>query len=114
MPPPADRRTRFAVALGAALAVVPTVALADRIDGEWCRESRHFAIEGPNILTWGGTRMQGDYSRHGFRYTIPAGEPDAGTDVEMHLLGEELVEVVKRSGGQAAPTETWRRCKVTS
>lgn len=91
-------------------------AWADRIDGEWCREGRHFAIEGPNILTWGGTRMQGDYDRHGFRYTVPASEPEAGTEVEMVLRGEELVDVYRRPRGSKADAvaESWRRCRVTS
>ena len=43
-------------------------AHADAIDGEWCLGTSHFAIEGPNILTPGGNRIQGSYSRHGSVY----------------------------------------------
>lgn len=115
----AERMSRALVAgmSGVAMAVLgATSALADRIDGEWCRESRHFTIEGPNIVTWGGTRMTGDYDRHGFRYTVPANEPEAGTQVEMVLRGEELVDVFRRVDGSSAPPapESWRRCRVTS
>src|SRR5262245_16090896 len=50
-------------------------ARADAIDGEWCLGPAHFAIDGPNILTPGGNRIQGNYSRHGFLYVVPANEP---------------------------------------
>lgn len=103
--------------LVAALAGLGTAtARADAIDGEWCREGRHFAISGPDILTYGGTRMKGDYDRHGFRYTVPANEPEAGAEIAMVLRGEELVYVFKKPKGATAAgePEPWRRCRVTS
>lgn len=92
------------------------VARADAIDGEWCREGRHFVISGPSILTYGGTRMTGDYDRHGFRYTVPASEPEAGTEITMTLRSDELVDLFRKSPGSSAPQgpEPWRRCRVTS
>lgn len=89
---------------------------ADAIDGEWCREGRHFTIEGPKILTYGGTHMTGDYDRHGFRYTVPASELEAGAEIEMQLRGEELVELRRKPPGAAqfSAVEPWRRCRVTS
>ena len=64
-----------AIALGA----TATPAFADAIDGEWCSEDgRHLSIQSPAIVTPGGTKMQGAYTRHSFNYTMPADEPDPG------------------------------------
>jgi hypothetical protein len=87
-------------------------AHADAIDGEWCSGVSHFAIQGPNILTPGGNRIQGDYSRHGFAYVAPANETDAGREISMMLLNEETVAVTRK--GQSSPPEIWNRCKPTS
>jgi hypothetical protein len=43
--------------------VAPHLASADAIDGEWCKGTSHFTIDGPNILTPGGNRIQGNYTR---------------------------------------------------
>lgn len=103
-------------ALASALAACP--ALADAIDGEWCRESRHFVIEGPNITTYAGTRMSGDYDRHGFRYIAPANEPEAGIEIVMQLRGDDWLDLYRRAPGSPVPVqsapESWRRCRVTS
>ena len=87
-------------------------ALADAIDGQWCLGPSHFAIEGPNILTPGGNRIQGNYSRHAFAYVVPASEPGAGGEIDMTLLNEETVQLTRK--GQTSPPEIWRRCKPTS
>jgi hypothetical protein len=99
------------VAAGA-LCLVPIGAHADAIDGEWCLGSAHFAIDGPNILTPGGNRIQGNYSRHGFFYVVPANEPGAGGEIDMLLLNEEMMQLTCK--GQASAPEIWRRCKPTS
>ena len=98
------------------LALIAAPAFADQIDGEWCNSGRNFKIEGPNIQTYGGTRMTGDYDRHGFRYAVPANEPEAGTEIVMVLRGEELLDLYKRPKGTKENTapESWRRCRVTS
>jgi hypothetical protein len=99
------------------LAAGLTPAHADAIDGEWCREGRHFVIEGPRIVTYGGTRMTGDYDRHGFRYTVPAHEPEAGTEIVMQLHSETTLELFRRAQGAgeiSRPGEIWNRCRVTS
>jgi len=90
----------------------PMPALADAIDGEWCLGTSHFAIDGPNILTPGGNRIQGNYSRHGFVYVVPTNEPGAGVEINMVLLNEESVRLTR--GGQSNEPEIWRRCKPTS
>jgi hypothetical protein len=88
------------------------VARADVIDGEWCLGGSHFAIDGPKIRTPGGNMIEGNYSRHGFRYVVPANEAGAGGEVVMVLLNEETVQLT-RNPGTPAP-EIWRRCKPTS
>ena len=94
-----------------ALCVASSSARADAIDGQWCLGSSHFAIEGPSILTPGGNRIQGNYSRHGFVYVVPANEPGAGSQIDMVLLNEETVQLTRK--GASSP-EIWRRCKPTS
>jgi hypothetical protein len=95
-----------------ALCVASSSARADAIDGQWCLGSSHFAIEGPSILTPGGNRIQGNYSRHGFVYIVPTSEPGAGSQIDMVLLNEETVQLTRQ--GQASAPEIWRRCKPTS
>lgn len=103
----------------AALGVVAVVsgclftlpALADSIDGNWCfRDGRHVEIQGPRIVTASGKTLAGDYSRHAFRYTIPAGETDGGQEAQMSLVNDETV-LVRVGADAAAPPQTWRRCK---
>ena len=104
--------------LGAAalLGLLAAEARADAIDGEWCREGRNFKIDGPNIQTYGGTYMQGHYSRHDFRYTVPQSEPEAGTEIAMVLRSEEALDLYRKPRGGAAQgaPERWQRCRVTS
>ena len=88
------------------------LAHADAIDGQWCLGARHFAIDGPSILTPGGNQVQGSYTRHRFAYTVPANEPGAGGEIDMVLLNEETVELSRK--GQSSAPEVWRRCKPTS
>ena len=85
-------------------------ARADAIDGMWCEGSRSMQIDGPRIVTPGGTSMTGDYDRHGFRYVVPPGEDGAGKTVNMILLGEYDLDVTFGEGA----TRRWRRCKLTS
>ena len=101
-----------AVILAGALCVASPSAHADAIDGQWCLGPSHFAIDGPTILTPGGNRIQGNYSRHGFVYVVPTSEPGAGSEIDMVLLNEETVRLTRK--GQASAPEIWRRCKPTS
>lgn len=94
-----------------ALAGVSSAALADVIDGHWCRGASSFTIEGPTIITPGGNRIGGKHTRHSFSYIVPANETGAGTEVAMMLQDEETLRLL-RDG--VAETEIWRRCKVTS
>ncbi|WP_102225467.1 hypothetical protein [Acidimangrovimonas sediminis] len=103
-------RCRLSI-LAAAAALVAGPALADRIDGDWCQpgSARALTIDGPRIVTPGGRRLTGEYSRHFFAYTAPADEPGAGTRIEMRLLSEDEVEVLTGDDFQS-----WRRCRPMS
>ena len=65
------------------------------------------SVNGPAIVTPGGSKTSGDYSRHAFSYVVPASEPQPGTTVMMRLLNEETMNL--RASPEAA-WETWRRC----
>lgn len=103
---------------GLALAVTMTLspaAFADTIDGEWCREGRSFNVDGPHILTYGGSAIRSDDNRHGFRYVAPANEPEAGIENTVVLRGEELLDLFRKpDDGAKSAAESWRRCRVTS
>lgn len=102
----------FAVA-GVAVSALP--ALADQIDGDWCSaDGKHLSIEGPRIMIPSGAEISGQYDRHGFRYTGPAGDPEAGQSIEMQQRSDEEMWLQRSVGGEKMPVETWRRCQVTS
>lgn len=102
--------TRFFATLSAGTIVLLAATIparADAIDGNWCSESGHrIAIEGPTG-TWGkGIRIEGQYTRHSYAFTIPPAEADAGSAVDMVLQGETRVSV--KIGSRDA--QIWRRC----
>ena len=97
------------IAVLVGVGAVGSPALADAIDGNWCHaDGRHFAIRGSEIVTPGGTRMEGNYSRHWYSYTVPATEPGAGRTIFMTLANENTVHL--RLGEGASSLETWLRC----
>ena len=93
-------------------------AMADSLDGNWCSEDgKRLNIEGPTIMTPGGTTMRGDYQRHTFSYTVPAREPGAGSHVFLQQWSEELMKMY--TGADAATArqgdgEAWKRCSPTT
>lgn len=100
-------------AFTAALLLPAALAQADRIDGNWCHaDGRTMSIDGPKIVTPGGTAMTGDYDRHGFDYTIPEGEPDAGAAVGMIQFDDNTNQVTTTVGSRAK-TGIWNRCTLT-
>jgi hypothetical protein len=102
-----NRLKIFVVAL--ALGLLASPAFADAIDGNWCHsDGRRFTIRGPEIVTPGGKRMEGNYSRHWFSYMAPAPEPGAGQTIFMTLADENTVHL--RLGEQTSTPETWVRC----
>jgi len=107
-------RHRFSAVLTASvsfamlLASAP-IALADAIDGDWCRDDgKRMKIRGPEIVTPGGKQTRGDYTRHSFVYVIPPDEAGAGDRVSIVLLSEYLAHA--RQGSDTAPVQVWNRC----
>jgi hypothetical protein len=91
------------------LLALPTMALADAIDGDWCSaDGQHMTIHGDDITTPGGARIKGNYDRHAFDYVVPAGETGSGETVNIVLRSEVLA--VSRQGAANAAIKEWRRC----
>lgn len=93
----------------AALLVVSMAgtAHADAIDGEWCHaDGKRLSINGPEIVTPGGAKLQGVYDRHHFSYVVPTGEADGGATVNMVLLSEIQMRLMPPAGEE----QIWRRC----
>ena len=101
------------VAAGLAGFLISSVAArADSIDGNWCdTKGKTMSISGSTIVTPGGTRMDGQYSRHRFAYTVPERASGAGAPVSMSLVTENTIRL--QTGTSGAP-ETWHRCEHTS
>ena len=108
-------RAKTVTALIAITAILlpASTARADRIDGNWCYKDRHMSIEGPSIITPGGTKTTGLYDRHGFQYTVPGGEPDAGARVNMVQFNEQTIQVMTVEGKNSR-VEIWNRCDLTT
>ncbi len=96
-----------ALLIAASAMFVAPAAWADAIDGAWCHDDLRLTINGPAIVTPGGTKTGGDYSRHAFSYVVPAGELNAGRTITMRLLNEETMNLRAEAD---APWQSWRRC----
>jgi len=97
---------------GAALLTLASLqpAFADVIDGDWCSgDGRHLSIAGSSIVTPGGSRMEGSYTRHSFVYMAPASETGGGQEVQMRLLNETAVQVHTGPSDEGS-TLIWHRC----
>lgn len=96
------------LAVAAAALLLPGAARADQIDGHWCfTDGRNLSIDGPKIVTPGGNRIEGFYTRHAFSYTVPEGEAGAGTVTAMNQLNDLVIHF--RPDGVTEP-QVWRRC----
>lgn len=101
--------------VAAAVLISSSPARADRIDGNWCHsDGRHMSIDGPTIVTPGGTKMTGLYDRHGFEYVVPDGEAGAGAEVVMQQLNDTMIQVMTVTGGNPSPWEVWTRCDLSA
>ncbi len=108
--------TLFGTCLVMLVTVLPaSEARADAIDGHWCYvDGKRMSIDGPTIVTPHGTKMQGNYDRHGFNYIIPRSEPLPGSYVHMNLIDDDTLYVKvspDKSRVAGVPTQVWRRCK---
>lgn len=95
-------------------------ARADSIDGDWCyADGRKFSIDGPNFVTPGGNRIQGDYDYYAFAYQIPKPEAGAGLTVSMVFIDDDTLHVTLGKGAAGTekgvspggPLEVWHRCR---
>jgi hypothetical protein len=97
--------------LALSLGLLPGLVRADEISGDWCSAlGRHLRIEGDEVVTPGGQRTHGIYSRHAYEFIIPDGEADAGLTIQMRQLSEERVLV--QIGEDEV--EEWSRCAMVS
>lgn len=74
------------------------------------------SIAGSQLVTPGGTSMEGEYERHGFAYIVPDKEPHAGARVTMAMQSEDIVRMFipgQGPGPNPATVETWQRCELT-
>lgn len=97
------------IVCGPLMVLIASPAHADRIDGNWCRGMKHLSIDGPTIVTPGGTKMTGKYDRHGFQYVVPEGEPGAGETITMVQQHEELMQLT--SSAKPDTVEDWIPCQ---
>jgi hypothetical protein len=114
MPTRSLTRSRLLITAAAFLSLT-TPALADAIDGDWCKGADHMMIEGTKITTPGRNTTTGDYGRYRFSYVIPPNEPGGGGEAKLVMLrgGLETVHAF-RPGTPVDTPEVWRRCKPVS
>jgi hypothetical protein len=96
---------------------IASPAMADAIDGDWCNAGKHLMIDGPKIVTPGGTSIIGNYDRHAFRYKVPASEKGAGENVFMVQRSEEIMnfwQTPEAAPGSETPPQVWTRCQNVS
>jgi hypothetical protein len=109
-----NRLLSFPVLLAIFSLFLGPAAHADAVDGDWCfKDGRSLSIDGPNMVTPGGRAHVGEYDRHAFCYTIPQGEPGAGTHVLMVQWSEAEARVWRGSEKpvlREGEPEIWRRC----
>jgi len=107
----------WTIIVGAIISVFSLPVLADAIDGHWChKDGRRMSSEGLKFVTPGGTSTAGEYDRHAYSYTVPDGEPGAGTRITMDLMHDDLIHLyIPQKGPGPAPvkTEHWERCDLT-
>lgn len=95
-------------------------ARADSIDGDWCHaDGRKISIDGPNFVTPGGNKIQGDYGYYSFAYRIPKPEAGAGLTVSMVFIDDDTIHVTLGKAAADLPKgvspggalEVWHRCR---
>ena len=108
------------VVAGFFFGILGSAARADAIDGDWCHaDGRRFSINGPDFVTPGGNRIQGDYDRYAFAYRIPKPEAGAGLAVSMVFIDDDTLHVTlgkamtesEKGISPGGPLEIWHRCR---
>ena len=85
--------------------------MADSLDGDWCNDvDGKLTIDGALITTPGGQRVEGQYGRHRFEYTAPAGDWNGGKSIVIQQFSEQLMELtVEGDTGRR-----WKPCQFVS
>lgn len=92
------------------------MALADQIDGNWCSPTgKTLSVDGPQVVTPGGSSVTANYDRHHVDFIIPKGEARAGERFVADQLGDEEIKVTiaGSAGAKIAKPEIWTPCKPT-
>jgi hypothetical protein len=108
-----QRHTSLALLAFGILVSTALPARADVIDGDWCDpDGKHLAIKGNEITLPDGKMLNGAYTRHSFAYTIPENSENAGTQMIMRLMNENLM----LSQPYRTPVQPvqWKRCEHVS
>ena len=99
---------------GLGLIAFASPASADAIDGTWCSPAgERVTIKGEDVLTPGGNRVKGAYTRHSMVFQIPPQEVGAGKKLYMEQLNDTTVKVTTIAEVQVepGPHEDWKRCQ---
>ena len=108
------------VVAGFFVGLLSGAARADSIDGDWCyADGRRFSIDGPNFVTPGGNRIQGDYGYYAYAYLIPKPEAGAGLTVSMVFIDDDTLHLTlgkakaepEKGISPGGPLEVWHRCR---
>lgn len=96
----------------ATLSLLPSLALADAIDGDWCHnDGSHLRIDGSSITVGTAPGIMGKYARHTFSYTAPPGDPEAGAEIVFRLRSETEMRRVRDPAAMPEHDDLWQRCE---
>jgi len=93
-------------------------ALADQIDGTWCKPNSNdrMHIDGANVITPGGNKVIARYSRHSIEYDVPDGETPRDGQIHARQLDGQRIDVARIRKVQIEPPahDIWTRCEAIS
>ena len=102
------------LALSALFAITATPALADRIDGNWCGPSgERMAIDGSDVTTPGGAKVEARYSRHSIEYDVPEDERPREGRIRADQIDDDTIRVslIRKVQKEPPAHDTWIRCE---
>lgn len=92
-------------------------ALADQIDGNWCSpDGQSISVDGPNVVTPGGSKISANYDRHHVDFQIPEGEPHSGDRFSADQLNDDQISVsiTRARDARAGKAVIWTPCRPIS
>jgi len=87
------------------------------INGAWCSpDGKRITIDGTTVTTPGGNTVTGEDRGRAFRFVLPDGEFDAGTEIWLELedSGNLRVSRLKDTTLGPPPHDEWTRCDPVS